>query len=381
MMLRQYAKQLVVVIALLQPEAAVPSLLFFGKTATACMAYPGRAWADESPSAPHAPAARTEVWTSPTISSLSRVEEKKSRPVTPLKPEESKEEPTFVDVLHGGISNEILSTADWMDSFFADPNYVKEINRSYVRFRYETFQEERAKPSFKPAVDLRLALPELERKTHLVFSAEPNEPPTGPSAPVRTTAERFGTTEQANFTTALQYFLRTTPKENSAVLSGVQFSRFSPVLFLEPRYRVLAPYRVWQLRFTQELLWRTDTAWQTDSRFEFERQLPKDFFFRTSLDGVWASRVIGYVYGLAFLLRQSFGPTQAVDYEWINTYQTRPVNELTEIDFRMRYRHSFWREWLFFEVAPQVRFPRDNNFDNIPGVLFRLEMFFGRNAG
>lgn len=376
MMLRKHAIQLVVVIALLQPEAAMPSLLSFGETAASTMAYPGRAWADESPPAPQAPAA---VWTSPTISSLSPVgEEKGQPPLTPLKPEE---EPGFVDVLHGDISQNIWSTADWMDSFFADENYVKEVNRSYVRLRYEIFQEERAKPSLKPAVDMRLALPELERKTHLAFSVEPNEPATGPNAPVRTVAERFGTTEQANMTTALQYFLKTTPQESFVVLSGLQFSKNAPVVLFKPRYRVLAPYHVWQFRFTQEVLWRTDIAWQTDTRFEFERQLPNDFFFRTTLDGVWASRVIGYTYGLAFLLRQPFGPTHAVDYEWINSYQTRPVNELTEVDFRIRYRHSFWREWLFFEVAPQLRFPRDSNFDKIPGILFRLEMFFGRNAG
>jgi hypothetical protein len=377
MMIRKYAIQLGVMIVLLQPEAALFSLLSSGKAA--CVACPGCAWAEERPSAPHTLVAPPEIWTSPTISSLVPSTGKSSEsPVIPLRPGE---EPSFVDVLHGGISKEILSTADWMDSFFADENYVKEVNRSYVRFRYEIFQEEKAKVSYKPAVDLRLALPELERKTHLVFSAEPNEPVTGPNAPVRTTAERFGTTEQANFTTALQYFLKTTPKENFTVLSGAQFSKFSPVVFLEPRYRVLAPYRIWQFRFTQELLWRSDTAWQTDSRFEFERQLPKDFFFRTTLDGVWASRVIGYVYGLAFLLREPFGPNHAVDYEWINSYQTRPVNELTEIDFRIRYRHSFWRKWLFFEVAPQVRFPRDNNFQQIPGILLRLEMFFGRNQG
>jgi hypothetical protein len=377
MMIRKYALPLYIVIALLQPEAALPSQQAAGTNA-ACLSYTCITPTEESSSATGAFNTQPELWTSPTVSSLVPSEGKSSEsPVIPLRPEE---EPTFVDVLHGGISKEILSTADWMDSFFADENYVKEVNRSYVRFRYEIFQENKTKPSSKPAVDLRLALPELERKTHLVFSAEPNEPVSGPNAPVRTVAERFGTTTQANLTTALQYFLKTTPKENFAVLSGVQLSKFSPVVFLEPRYRVLAPYRVWQLRFTQELLWRSDTAWQTDTRFEFERQLPKDFFFRTSLDGVWASRVIGYVYSLAFLLREPFGPTHAVDYEWINTYQTRPVNELTEIDFRIRYRHSFWREWLFFEVAPQVRFPRDNNFDNIPGVLFRLEIFFGTHS-
>lgn len=409
MLVRKY----VILVAL--AIAALFTFLSNGKAACADAAY--LAWAaEENGSAPGTPVAQQEVRTAPTNSSLQAQpgesgsgtqqelqtaptssppapkpeesgpgmqHELQSAPTSsspPPKPEESRQETTFVDVLHGKMSEKLLTTAAWMDSFFADENYVKEVNRSYVRFRYDMFKEDGFPATLKPAVDLRLSLPQLERRTHLVFAAEPTSPVTGPNAPVKTAAERFGTTEAAHLTTALQYFFRTTPRENAQIMTGLQLSKFQPVLFISPRYRALFPYAVWQLRFTQELLWRTDTAWQTDSRFELERQL-KDLFFRTTLDGVWASRTMGYFYSLSFLLREPFGPNHAVDYEWINNYQTLPVNELTEIDFRIRYRHNFWREWLFFEVAPQMRFPRDHNFDRIPGILFRLELFFGRNPG
>jgi hypothetical protein len=31
----------------------------------------------------------------------------------------------------------------------------------------------------------------------------------------------------------------------------------------------------------------------------------------------------------------------------------------------------------FFEISPQARFPRDRNFDITPGILLKVEMFFG----
>jgi hypothetical protein len=68
---------------------------------------------------------------------------------------------------------------------------------------------------------------------------------------------------------------------------------------------------------------------------------------------------------------------KAVEYEWVNIFQTQPVNELTEVDLRIRYRQQIWRRWLFFEVAPQYRFPRDRSFEATPGILFRLEAMFG----
>jgi hypothetical protein len=88
--------------------------------------------------------------------------------------------------------------------------------------------------------------------------------------------------------------------------------------------------------------------------------------------------VDGFFYYLSFSLRHAFDSTHAVEYQLVNAYQTRPDNELTEVDLRIRYRHSFWRNWLFFEVAPQIRFPRTGNFDVLPGILFRLETFFGK---
>jgi hypothetical protein len=298
------------------------------------------------------------------------------------KPFDAKAIAGFFDLFHGELSKQIVDTATWMDSFFADPSFVKEENRSYVRFRFDIFKEERAKITLKPAFNLRLALPQLEKKTHLVLSAEPAQPANDVNAPVQTAGERFGQSEQRNLTTAIHYLFRSTAQESFFMRTGIQFSKLSPVILVEPRYRVLFPFSAWNIRFTQDVLWKSNTSWQTDTRFDFERLLPYDsLFFRTSIDGIWAAKVKGYIYSLSFSLQQPLAPTHALDYVWINTYQTRPVGELTEIAFLVRYRHSFLREWLFFEISPQVRFPRTSNFRLIPGVLFRFEMFFGGFSG
>jgi hypothetical protein len=114
------------------------------------------------------------------------------------------------------------------------------------------------------------------------------------------------------------------------------------------------------------------------SVFDLERPLPHNLFFRTSAIGAWFETRKGYFYGLNFSLRQPLDLKRALEYEWNNSFQTRPVGELVEVLFKIRYRQSFWREWFFFEVAPQYRFPRDRDFSGNAGILFRLEMFFGR---
>lgn len=286
----------------------------------------------------------------------------------------------FIDKLHVKVSERLLTTAVWLDSFFSDERSIKEENRSYIRARYDIFQEEKSKATFKPTVDIRLQLPQLEKKAHIVVSAEPAESPSTTPASPSITSDRIGPTDERNVTTALHYILRRTAEENFVVRSGAQFSHGKPVLFIAPRYRYFLPINPWGFRFTQEATWKTDTRWQINTVFDLERQLPHDLFFRTSTAGTWIETSKGYFYSLSFSVRQPLDEKRALDYEWNNSFQTRPVGELTEVFFRIRYRQNFWREYLFFEVAPQYRFPRDREFIGTPGILFRFEMFFGQKV-
>ncbi len=283
----------------------------------------------------------------------------------------------FVDMLHNEISRRLLTTAVWLDSFFEDERVEREINRSYIRVRYDVFHEQGAASTYKPTFNVRLSLPQLEKKAHLVVSAESPEPVTSTPTPAGTTTDRVGKTDERNLSTAFHYIFRDTERQNSIIRTGLLFSHGSPVLFISPRYRYFAPFATWAFRFTQEAVWRTDTRWQVDTLCDVERQLPREFFFRTSLGGTWIDGTNGYFYSLSFSLRQPFGPKNALDYAWVNSYQTRPVYELTEILFNVRYRQKIWRDWFFLEVAPQIRFPRTGNFDGTPGILFRFELFFG----
>ncbi len=298
------------------------------------------------------------------------------------KPEEGKPQEGFVDTVHGQLSRRIQNTAAWLDSFFTNDIFLKEENHSHVLVRYDVFKESGSPATMKPSFDLRLALPHLERKTHLIFTAEPAEPPVGSPtpAPVKTAGEGFGTTDQRTVTAGVNYIFRSAVKESFIVRSGMQFNKFTPVLFGAPRYRALFPLDSWNMRFTQEALWRTNSGWSTDTRFDFEHLFPHDLFFRTTLDGVWTANVAGYLFSLTFSMRQTLNPSHAIDYELITIYPTKPVGELTEVDYRIRYRHSFWRNWLFFEVSPQVRFPQNRNFRSLPGILFRIEMFIGETG-
>jgi hypothetical protein len=101
-------------------------------------------------------------------------------------------------------------------------------------------------------------------------------------------------------------------------------------------------------------------------------------FFRASTEWVHTEHVDGFVYAFSFSLSHPLSSKAALQYSWVNVFQTKPVNALTEIDLRVSYRKRIWRDWLYYEVMPQYRFPRDRGFEATPGILFRLDMLFGK---
>ena len=50
---------------------------------------------------------------------------------------------------------------------------------------------------------------------------------------------------------------------------------------------------------------------------------------------------------------------------------------MEETALRVRYRQKFLRDWLYFEVAPQIAFPREKDYNIVPGVLIFFEGILG----
>ena len=57
---------------------------------------------------------------------------------------------------------------------------------------------------------------------------------------------------------------------------------------------------------------------------------------------------------------------------------TEPNNRLDALHLRVRYRQRLSREWLFVEMAPEVRFDRFRDFNANLGFLLRFEIVFGK---
>ena len=304
-------------------------------------------------------------------------EQKQPEQEAPKKPAEGLEETTIFDILHGWTSRSLLASATWLDSFFGNQRYLAESNQSYIRFRYNVFLEHESPMLLRPDLQVRVVLPQLKEKTHLEFAGTPKETSSLNVTQAPSAINQFENPGDKSFTAGVSQFIRDTNRVSFVMRAGLQWHQGGPVVILGPRFRVQFPLDHWTFRFIEEAILRNDNGWSAKHTFDLERPLSQTLFFRATNDWIQTDHVDGFIYDYIFNIAHPLSPKKALDYEWVNIFQTQPVNALTEVDLRIRYRQQIWRRWLYFEVAPQYRFPRDRSFEPTPGILFRLEAMFG----
>jgi len=287
-----------------------------------------------------------------------------------------------VDTIHTGISRGVLATASWLDSFFYDPRYAAEENQTRLFVRFEAFNEQDLHTQYFTHIQVKLRFPQFKNKAHLIISGDPEdvgeETPTGAAGipPVRTDVGKDLTTPSRP-STALAYSFKADERRNYNARFGLRYRHGEIVTFIRTHYRVLFPVGNWSIRFTQEFPWWSDTKWESFTDIDLERQFQNKLFFRTSAIGHWYDDLHGYFYTFSAALIQPISTHRALSYEWANNFATRPTNKLNEVILSLRYRQRLWRDWLYAEIAPQLRYPRDHDFKHLAGIWYRLEMQFG----
>ncbi|MEM7171386.1 MAG: hypothetical protein AAF530_14535 [Pseudomonadota bacterium] len=286
-------------------------------------------------------------------------------------------QPGRIDQLHDQIERGVRGSATWLDSFFEDERYGAELNQTRLRLRFEVFDEVDKSPSFNIKGSLRLRLPNTSRRLMLVIAGSPDDDDDITDTPEDDIRDEFDSTDEENLAVALQYYLKQSVKRNLSATGGVRFRNGGPVAFVGGRFRELVDLGTWDLRFTERLRWFTDNGFESRTTVDLERPVFDDLLFRSTAGASWYENESGLFYDLNFRLFQPLSPTQALEYQVNNQFRTSPNNRLEESSLRLRYRQKIWRDWLAFEVIPQVRFPRSRNFEPTPGALLRFEVSFG----
>ena len=265
----------------------------------------------------------------------------------------------------------ITGAAQWLDSFFNDPRYVREENKSRAKISMKLGYSKFDDFEYRPAIRLRLNFPGLEKKAKLYLSANGSEDFDIDSNPILDTSK----TRDEELTGGVRYYAKKSKRYNISTNFGFSTS----YVYAGIRYRYLHPFfsSRWKGRLTNRLRYYSDDGWENRAAYDVERYLGDRYFFRTTFSGVLSEEVDGVPFSGIARLYQVLSIDRALLYDFGTYFETRPEFEVSDIQFKLRYRQRLYRDWLVLEVAPQVTFPEEQDYEIDPGIVIKLEMDFG----
>ena len=267
---------------------------------------------------------------------------------------------------------------DWMargiDRFFAGEETLAFGNKSYVRFRAGGAWVEGEGYVDNTDIKFRLHLPATKRRFHIIIenASDDKESLEEKTRPGLSDANGI---DDSSITAAIE-FARTEAKHwKTRTLLGVK-ARLPGDVFIK-----FSAKRRWDLNDTWTMPYRFKAAeylneeWEIEQSLAFERPLENDLFFSARSSIEWEEDE-ATVAAQTFSLRKRLSDRKGVDYRLgvIGADVAKP--RVTTYFVSAHYRELLYKDWLYWNVIPEVSYPRDQGFESIFSLTVRFEVFF-----
>lgn len=276
-----------------------------------------------------------------------------------------------VDRWRSNISSAIADSVARIDRFFGDERLDDENRRTHLRvglgLQYDGEDGTAVVSDFR----LRLALPCLERRLHLLLDEARSTEGLDDALSI------LDTPEDPETGVGLRYiFSHAEQRRISADVGARLRSPFQ--VFGRLRGRLTVPCADGMLRLTQSVAWFTEDGWTETSEMTWNRRLAGRTLFRTVSRLTWEESSGGVTPEQAFVLLRQPSPRRAYSLALSGIWPETPRVESARYAATLTYRRQIHRPWLFLEIAPGVGFPQENGYACNPFVAVKCEVLFDK---
>ena len=278
------------------------------------------------------------------------------------------------------VLNKSHQFANWVDGFFDDDRTRGIKNETRLKLSAWGFWDQNdAYDDSDFNFNIRVKLPRAKKRAQFVITNEPDDDMANSRS-----GGVFPDPESKDETTVGFRFFdvigKRIPGKFSTAL-GVGFSSGDPNFRIEPRYIYTHDFNIWSTTFLQKIRWHSENGWRSLTRLDFDRALSKKYFFRSNNEILWEEEeddFDGFEFRPRLILSRRFSSKQALLFEWNNIVRSKPDYDLHTTALALRYRRQVLRPWLFVEVAPQVAWRNEDDWDASGGIFAKLEVLAKR---
>jgi len=283
-----------------------------------------------------------------------------------------------IDAPRDYLAGKIVSFATDIDRFFGNDRNYQESNKSVVQLDLARATGYGGDRKLVLSARANLNLPSTEKKLHLLIESNPDQNITGEPAPNQNTAINNQVSGPQSYGLALRY---EKVKEELKALhisadAGLKFQGININPFMRARSSYSIPFETWRLKAAESVYWFNTIGAGETTQVDLEHFLSEPVLFRATSNATWLNDKQNFDLRQDLSVYQTLNERTALLYQVSAIGVSNPQVELTEYVAQILYRYRLHREWIFFELNPQLIFPKVNNFNSSFALTMRLEMLF-----
>jgi hypothetical protein len=286
-----------------------------------------------------------------------------------------------MDAQRDYLSGKIIGFASDMDRFFGDDRNYQETNKSVVQLDLSRATGYGGDRKLVLSARANLSLPSTEKKLHLLIESNPDQNISGEPTTTQNTAINNQVSGPQSYGLALRYEkAREELREfHISADAGLKFQGIHVDPFARARSSYSIPFDTWRMKAAQSVYWFDTIGLGETTQVDFEHVVSKPLLFRATSNATWLKDKQNFDLRQDFSVYQTLNERTALLYQASAIGVSNPQVESTEYIAQVLYRYRLHRQWMFFELNPQLIFPKVNNFRSSYALTMRLEMLFDQS--
>ena len=273
------------------------------------------------------------------------------------------------------LSEKIVTYTKAVDEFFGDERYFQESNKSVIQLELNQTIAQGGNINFLFEGKAKLDLPAAQRRFQIVLESNPEQKTAGEIKKDQPTAVKE-TAKPEQYAASVRYEQSEENRWHFSSDAGAKFE-FPLEFFVRARGSYAIPFEIWRLKVAESIFWFGTIGLGQTTQLDLERKLSEPVLFRATSTATCFEAPQNCGLRQDWSIFHTFNERSALLYQASVIGVSQPELQETAYVLLMKYRYRLHKDWVFFEVSPQLNFPRTDDFRLNASLLLRLEVLFG----
>jgi len=286
-------------------------------------------------------------------------------------------QPSLLDTINAPrdyLSGKLVSFASEIDRFFGDDRNYQESNKSVFQLDLTRVAGYGGDRKLVLSGRAKLSLPSTERRLHLLLETDPEKNISAEATPGQSLLGNQ-VAAPGSYSVAARY-----EKAREGIWHFSTDAGVKAKIPLQPFARARGSYSVllgeWRLKAAESVFWFNTIGAGETTQLDLEHFLSDPVLFRASSNATWLKDKQNFDLRQDLSIYHTMSERSALLYQASAIGVSNPQYQVTEYVISILYRYRLHRDWMFFELSPQLHFPKIDNFRSSPTLGMRLEILF-----